>query len=77
MVKKVAIPLEFKYDFVLGAWTTILKGFLYAIRKKYGAVAALEIFERVCKMDDRNRNMIKSLMKIFLGIVLNTNGDFK
>ncbi|MFX1520175.1 MAG: hypothetical protein ACFFCD_09680 [Promethearchaeota archaeon] len=65
MAKKIAIPLEFKYDFALGAWTTILKGFLYAIRKEYGAVAALEIYETVTKMDDRVRNMTKSLMKIF------------
>jgi len=65
MAGKVVIPWELKYKFAFGAWTSILKGFMYAIRKKYGAAAALEIYEMVAKMDDRIKNMTQILKDVF------------
>ena len=43
----------------------MLKGFLYAIRERYGADAALEIYEKVSKMDDRIKNMSQTLLNVF------------
>jgi len=57
MAKKVVIPWELKYDFAIRAYTSGYKGFLYAIREKCGAATTLEIFERVCAMDDRIKNL--------------------
>jgi len=50
MAKKVVIPWELKADFRLRAWSSILKGFLYAIREEYGADASLKLYENVSKM---------------------------
>ena len=65
MAKKVVIPWELKYDFAMRSYAFVLKGFLYAIREKYGAAAALEIFERVCKMGDRIKGLTKTLLTAF------------
>ena len=65
MTEKISIPLLLKHDFTLRAYTTIIKGFLYAIREKYGAASALEIYERVCIMGDRIRNLTNALIDIF------------
>jgi hypothetical protein len=65
MSKKVAIPWELKADFRLKGWTSILKGFLYAIREKYGADEALKMYERVGEMDDRHKNLTNSIKTIF------------
>jgi len=65
MTEKVSIPLLLKHEFALRAYTSLIKGFLYAIREKYGANAALEVYERVCTMDDRIRNMTNSLLDVF------------
>jgi hypothetical protein len=65
MTEKISIPWLLKHEFILRAYTSIIKGFLYAIREKYGADAALELYERVCTMDDRIRNMTNSLLDVF------------
>ena len=59
------LPCELKLDYAMRGYAGILKGFLYAIREKYGAAAALEIYERVMKMDDRIKRLTKSILKIF------------
>ena len=65
MAKKMPIPMELRYSFALGAWTSMHKGFLYALREKYGAAAALEIFERAYEMGDRVKNLTNTLLTIF------------
>ncbi|MFX1520174.1 MAG: hypothetical protein ACFFCD_09675 [Promethearchaeota archaeon] len=65
MAMKFVIPLELKFDFALGGWTSLFKGIMYAIREKYGASAVLEIFERAWKMDDRLKDFTNVILKIF------------
>ena len=65
MAKKMVIPWELKYKFAMGGYVSVIKGFLYAIREKYGATAALEIYERVCTMDDRTKKFTNSILEIF------------
>ena len=65
MAKELVIPWEFKYKFAMGGWTTWLKAYHYAIREKYGPEAALEIYERTCKMDDRIKNFTNAVLKVF------------
>ena len=65
MAKKIGIPWEFKYKLAMRGWSSILGGFLYAIREKYGAPAALEIIERLYKMDDRVKNLANFIKDVF------------
>ena len=65
VAKKLVIPWEFKYKFIMGGWTSWLKAYHYTIREKYGPEAALEIYERTCKMDDRLKNFTNSILKAF------------
>jgi len=65
MAKKMPIPMELKYSFAIGVWTSEYKGFLYALREKYGAAAALEILGRVYEMGDRVKNLTNTLLTIF------------
>jgi hypothetical protein len=65
MAKKVVIPWELKADFRLRAWSSILKGFLYAIREEYGADASLKLYENVSKMGDRYKNLTNTIKTIF------------
>ncbi len=65
MSKKVSIPLELKLDYLERAYRSLFKGVLYAIREKYGAAEAIDIFERLWKMDDRVKNLTNILIKIF------------
>jgi hypothetical protein len=65
MAKKIAIPWELKYKYAMGGWASLLKGFLYEIREEYGAAKALKIYERLCKRDDRVRNMTKGILTAF------------
>ena len=62
---KRGIPCEFKYDYVLGMVTTLLKGFLYSIREKYGGPAALEIYGMLEKRFDRLKKMTNDLKDVF------------
>jgi len=57
--------MELRYSFAIGVWTSMHKGFLYALREKYGAAAALEIFGRVYEMGDRVKNLTNTLLTIF------------
>lgn len=59
------LPNEFKYDYAMGGYAGLSKAFLYAIREKYGATAALEIYDLVCTMDDRVKNLTNSIRTIF------------
>lgn len=65
MAKKRMIPWELKYDFAIKGYTSGYRGFLYAIREEYGAAAALKIYEKVCRMDDRIKNLVNTLLTIF------------
>ena len=63
---KRGLPWELKYNFAIGGWTdSAHRGNLYAIREKYGAAAALEIYERACKEDDRVKNLTNTILTIF------------
>lgn len=62
---KRGLPCEMKYDYAMGGYSGILKAFLYAIREKYGANAALEIYARICKLDGRIKRFTNTLLKIF------------
>ena len=65
MVKKIAIPMELKYDFAIRAYTSVHKGYLYEIREKYGTAAALEIYEKLCKREDRIKNLVNFIKDVF------------
>ena len=65
MATKRMIPWELKYDFAIRGYTSGYRGFLYAIREEYGPAAALKIYEKVCKMDDRIKNLINRILTIF------------
>ena len=66
MAEKMAIPMELLYDFYLGAWTDFAhRGFLYAIREKYGAEAALDIYERGYNMDNTVKKLTNAIVTMF------------
>ena len=65
MTKKMVIPWELKADFRLRGYAGVFKAFMYAIREKYGAAAAIEIKEMIDKMDDRTRNLTNTILTIF------------
>ena len=64
MKKSVALPWELKYDWAMRGWASNHRGFLYALREKYGAVAALEIFEKVQK-GDRVKTLTDTIRTVF------------
>jgi hypothetical protein len=65
MAKKPVIPWELKADFRLRGWTSLFKGLMFTIREKYGAAAALEIIERIWKMDNRTENLTNFFLTTF------------
>jgi len=65
MSKEVVIPWELKYKFAMGGWAAFIKAYQYAVREKYGADAALEMYERVCTMDARVKNFTKTILNVF------------
>ena len=65
MTKKVVIPLELKYDYAIKGYTGLHKGYLYAIREECGAETALKVYERLCKMDDRIKNLTYFILTTF------------
>lgn len=65
MTKKLVIPWELKADIRMRGWSSILNGFMYEIREEYGAVAALKMYERICKRDDRIKNLTNTIKTIF------------
>ena len=65
MTKKMVIPWELKADFRLNGWTSIFKGFMYEIQEKYGAAEAIEMYERICKRDDRIKNLTNFFLTTF------------
>jgi hypothetical protein len=62
---KRGIPWELKYDFAMKGYASASRGFMYAIREKYGAAALLEIYEMVSKMGDRAKNFTNTIRTIF------------
>lgn len=62
---KRGLPWEIKYNYVRGMLTTLLKGFLFSIREKYGGPAALEIYDMLEKKFDRIKDMSKFLREVF------------
>ena len=67
MAKKIGVPLEFKYELAMKAWSSLVKGFMYVVRERHGAAEALACIERLFKMDDRTKNLttfIKTVFKI-------------
>jgi len=66
VAEKMPIPMEAKYQFSIGGWAdTAHRGWLYALREKYGAAAALENFERVCNEGDRVKMLTTTILTIF------------
>ena len=65
MVKIVAMPVEFKYELAMTGWSSMLKGFMYVIREKFGAATKYECVETFFAKDDRMRNLTNSLLTIF------------
>ena len=65
MVNKPVTPWELKYKYALGAWSTILKGFMYEIRERHGAAEALEIYKMFNKRYDRIKNMTNDIKDAF------------
>jgi hypothetical protein len=62
---KRGLPWELIADFRMTAYRNALRGFLYVIREEFGADTALRLYERLCTMDDRIKNLTKTLLKIF------------
>jgi hypothetical protein len=62
---KRGIPWEFKYRFVRGQQITLLKGFMRAIRTKFDAATAFEIYKMVGTTDERNKKMTTTLRDVF------------
>ena len=65
MVEKVEVPLETKYKFAMGGFASAYKGFLELIREEYGAAAALKIYEKYSKKDDRIKNFTNTILTAF------------
>ena len=65
MAKKMVIPWELKADIRIKGWASVFKGLMYAVREEYGAAAALKMYERLCTMDDRIKNLTKTILEIF------------
>ena len=65
MAKKMVIPWELKYKWLKGAYTTLFKGWLYAVREEFGADTALKLYEKILKMGDRIKNMTYTLKDVF------------
>ena len=65
MTKRLVLPWELKYDWAMRGWVTSQKGWFYSIREKYGAKVALEVFERVQKIDDRVKNLTNTILTSF------------
>ena len=65
MAKNIVIPLELKYDFAMRSYTFMLKAWLHVIREEYGAVEALRLYEKVCKIGDRTKSFTNTLLNIF------------
>jgi hypothetical protein len=62
---KRGIPWELKHDFAMRGYTSGMKGLIYAIREKYGAAVALELYETVTKMGNRAKNFTNTIRTIF------------
>lgn len=62
---KRGIPWELKYKYAIDGYSAILKAFMYGIREKYGAQAAIEMKERIDNMDNRVRRFVTGVIKIF------------
>jgi hypothetical protein len=65
MTQRISIPLDLKYDLAIRAYTSIHRGYLYAIREECGAVTALKIYERLINMGDRIKNLTTTVLKAF------------
>ena len=65
MAEKVEIPWETKYKFAMGGYSGVAKGFLELIREEYGAAAALKLYEKLVKKDDRIKNLTNTILTAF------------
>jgi hypothetical protein len=63
--KKLEIPRELKYNFAMRGWTSNHKNWLYALREKFGAAAAVDIYERFNEMGARIKNWTNTIRTIF------------
>ena len=59
------IPLELRYEFAKNGWTDAIKVLSLLVREKYGAAAALEIFDMVCNEGDRVKKLTNAIRTIF------------
>jgi len=62
---KRGIPWEYKYIYVKGMLTTLLKGFLHQIREEYGGAVALNIYEKLNQRSKRIKKMGHTLKNVF------------
>ena len=65
MAEKMEIPWETKYKFAMGGYSGVAKGFLELIREEYGAAAALKMYEKLIKKDDRVKNLTNTILTAF------------
>jgi hypothetical protein len=65
MAKKIEIPWDLKYNFAMKGWASNHRGWLYAIREKYGADIAVKMYARLCHMGDRIKNFTNTIRTIF------------
>ena len=63
--RKRGIPLELRYEYAKNAWADAIKALTYEVREKYGAAAALEIFDMVCNEDDRVKKLTNAIRTLF------------
>ena len=62
---KRGIPWELIAEFRMRSYSNVLKGFFYVIREEFGAETALRLYDRLCTMDDRIKNMTNFLKTVF------------
>jgi len=59
------IPWEVKYKFAVGGYHAVLKGFLEFVRDEYSGDAALKLYEKFCKENDRIKHLTEIILNAF------------
>ena len=61
---KRGISWDLKYNFAMKGFADFNRGWLYAVREKYGPAAALEIFDMSCKFDNATKGLVQTFQTI-------------